>query len=129
MDTRAGSYKRNLLTQAGKVELNVPQLRTLPFETQIIYRDKTRQSSVEEALIEMYLAGVSVAGWRTSPKPCESQIGINNTPLSAIIKLRHSRLRDSSRDGQRGDSVGALSRGLRPRSCCFSTGAAAGARC
>ena len=56
-DTRAGSYKRKLLTTAGKVELKVPRLRTLGFETQIIQRYQTKQSSVEEALIEMYLAG------------------------------------------------------------------------
>ena len=60
VDTRAGSYKRGLDTQAGKVELQVPKLRTLPFETQIIERYRRRESSVEEALIEMYLAGVSV---------------------------------------------------------------------
>lgn len=60
LDTRAGTYKRTLLTKAGEVELHVPRLRTLPFETEIIKRYQTRQSSVEEALIEMYLAGVSV---------------------------------------------------------------------
>ena len=59
-DTRAGSYKRKLLTKAGEVVLQIPRLRTLPFETQIIERYKTKQSSLEEALIEMYLAGVSV---------------------------------------------------------------------
>jgi len=59
-DTRAGSYKRKLHTKAGEVELNVPKLRKLPFETSIIERYKRRESSVEEALIEMYLAGVSV---------------------------------------------------------------------
>lgn len=59
-DTRAGSYKRNLETQAGNVKLKVPKLRTLSFETQIIERYRRRESSVEEALIEMYLAGVSV---------------------------------------------------------------------
>ena len=60
LDTRAGSYKRKLLTSTGEVELTVPRLRSLPFETQIIKRYQTKQSSVEEALIEMYLAGVSV---------------------------------------------------------------------
>ena len=40
--------------------LTVPKLRTLPFETAIIERYRRRESSVEEALIEMYLAGVSV---------------------------------------------------------------------
>ena len=40
--------------------LTVPKLRSLPFETAIIERYRRRESSVEEALIEMYLAGVSV---------------------------------------------------------------------
>ena len=40
--------------------MKVPRLRSLPFETEIIKRYQTKQSSVEEALIEMYLAGVSV---------------------------------------------------------------------
>ena len=59
-DTRAGSYQRKLQTKAGEVTLKVPRLRSLPFETQIIERYKRRESSVEESLIEMYLAGVSV---------------------------------------------------------------------
>jgi putative transposase len=60
LDTRAGSYRRKLHTKAGEVELKVPRLRSLPFETQIIERYRRRESSVEEALVEMYLAGVSV---------------------------------------------------------------------
>lgn len=59
-DTRAGSYERKLTTKAGEVKLKVPRLRSLPFETQIIERYRRRESSVEEALMEMYLAGVSV---------------------------------------------------------------------
>ena len=59
-DTRAGHYTRKLVTKAGEVTLKVPKLRKLPFETAIIERYKRREESVEEALIEMYLAGVSV---------------------------------------------------------------------
>lgn len=59
-DTRAGHYKRKLATGAGEVELKVPKLRELKFETQIIERYRRRETSVEEALVEMYLAGVSV---------------------------------------------------------------------
>jgi putative transposase len=59
-DTRAGHYERGLDTRAGRVKLKVPKLRKLPFETQIIERYKRRETSVEEALVEMYLAGVSV---------------------------------------------------------------------
>ena len=59
-DTRAGHYNRGLHTKAGEVKLKVPKLRQQTFETAIIERYKRRESSVEEALIEMYLAGVSV---------------------------------------------------------------------
>jgi len=59
-DTRAGHYQRKLHTKAGEVKLNVPKLRKGTFETAIIERYKRRESSVEEALIQMYLAGVSV---------------------------------------------------------------------
>ena len=59
-DTRAGSYERKLHTTAGEVSLKVPKLRRQTFETAIIERYRRRESSVEEALIEMYLAGVSV---------------------------------------------------------------------
>ena len=60
VDTRAGHYERKLHTTAGEVNLKVPKLRSLPFDTQIIERYRRRESSVEEALMEMYLAGVSV---------------------------------------------------------------------
>lgn len=59
-DSRAGHYERKLETKAGQVTLRMPKLRRLPFETAIIERYKRREASVEEALVEMYLAGVSV---------------------------------------------------------------------
>jgi putative transposase len=60
VDTRAGHYERKLETKAGAVTLKMPKLRKLPFETAIIERYRRREASVEEALVEMYLAGVSV---------------------------------------------------------------------
>jgi transposase-like protein len=60
LDTRAGHYERKLQTKAGEVALKVPRLRNLPFETEIIERYRRRESSIEEAMMEMYLAGVSV---------------------------------------------------------------------
>lgn len=59
-DQRAGHYQRKLHTKAGEVTLKMPKLRQHKFETAIIERYRRRESSVEEALIEMYLAGVSV---------------------------------------------------------------------
>lgn len=57
---RSGHYSRKLTTTSGAVTLNVPRLKGVTFETAIIERYRRRESSVEEALIEMYLAGVSV---------------------------------------------------------------------
>jgi transposase-like protein len=57
---RAGHYDRNLTTTSGDVTLKIPKLKGVSFETAIIERYRRRESSVEEALIEMYLAGVSV---------------------------------------------------------------------
>ena len=57
---RSGHYDRNLTTTSGDVTLHMPRLKGLSFETAIIERYRRRESSVEEALIEMYLAGVSV---------------------------------------------------------------------
>ena len=57
-----GSVEETLkeLLEAEDVTLHVPRLKGVSFETAIIERYRRRESSVEEALIEMYLAGVSV---------------------------------------------------------------------
>ena len=57
---RSGHYERNFSTTSDDVTLKVPKLKGIQFETAIIERYKRRECSVEEALIEMYLAGVSV---------------------------------------------------------------------
>ena len=57
---RSGHYERNFTTTSGEVKLRVPKLKGIQFETAIIERYRRRETSIEEALIEMYLAGVSV---------------------------------------------------------------------
>lgn len=56
---RSGHYKRKLVMSAGEVVLDVPKLRGATFQTAVIERYRRRETSVEEAIIEMYLAGVS----------------------------------------------------------------------
>lgn len=56
---RAGHYERTLTAKAGRLELRVPKLKGAVFESAVIERYRRRESSVEEALMEMYLAGVS----------------------------------------------------------------------
>ncbi len=57
---RSGHYGRNLTTTSGNVTLHMPRLKGVRFETAIIERFRRRESSVGEALIEMYLVGISV---------------------------------------------------------------------
>lgn len=58
-DYRAGHYERDLTVKAGKMSLKVPKLKGAVFESAVIERYRRREESVEEALIDMYLAGVS----------------------------------------------------------------------
>ena len=97
-DTRAGSYERTLHTKAGDVSLKAPKLRRQTFETAIIERYRRRESSVEEALIEMYLAGISVrrvediteALWGTRVAPSSAaRIDKNRLALPEPRRLRH----------------------------------------
>ena len=56
---RAGHYERGFTTTSGQVTLEMPKLKGMRFATAVIERYKRRETSVEEAIIEMYLAGVS----------------------------------------------------------------------
>ena len=56
---RAGYYDRGLTTSSGEVTIRMPKLKGVRFTTAIIERYRRRESSVEEAMMEMYLAGVS----------------------------------------------------------------------
>ena len=56
---RAGHYERKLTAKAGRLALKVPKLKGEVFESAVIERYRRREQSVEESLIDMYLAGVS----------------------------------------------------------------------
>lgn len=56
---RAGHYERKLTAKAGRLALKVPKLKGAVFESAVIERYRRREQSVEESLIDMYLAGVS----------------------------------------------------------------------
>jgi transposase-like protein len=58
---RNGRYTRNLVTPAGKIErLEVPRDREGEFVTEVFERYKRMTGDVEEAVLEMYLSGISV---------------------------------------------------------------------
>src|SRR6202171_3885689 len=117
-DQRSGSYERKLQTKAGQVTLKVPKLRVQTFETAIIERYRRRESSVEEALIEMYLAGVSVrrvediteALWGTRVSP-GTVSNLNKKIYGQIEAWRNQPIEGSVRNIVCGHSVGNLTKG------------------
>lgn len=56
---RAGHCDRSPTTSSGEVTIRMPELKGVRFTAAIIERYRRREASVEEAMIEMYLAGVS----------------------------------------------------------------------
>jgi transposase-like protein len=101
-DYRAGSYRRRLHTKAAEVELKVPKLRRATFESQVIERYRRKESSVEEALVAMYLAGVSVrrvediteALWGTRVSP--STVSALNQKIYARVQEWRNRPREGA---------------------------------
>ena len=94
---RSGHYDRDFLTKSGNVRLHIPKLKGLKFETAILERYRRRESSIEEALIEMYVAGASVrriediteALWGTPVSPAT----VSNLNHKAYQKIEEWRCR------------------------------------
>lgn len=59
---RAGHHGRGPATSSGEVTIHMPELKGARLATAAIERYRSREASVEEAMIEMYLAGVSARG-------------------------------------------------------------------
>lgn len=59
---RAGHHGRTLAAEAGKLSLKAPELKGALFGSAVIERCRRRESGVEEALMEMCLAGVGTRG-------------------------------------------------------------------
>lgn len=60
LSQRNGHYRRGLTTQAGHIEqIRVPRAREMPFLTEVFERYRRMTGSMEGAVLEMYLQGVS----------------------------------------------------------------------
>lgn len=92
---RAGNYDRKLATTSGEVTLRMPKLKGVRFTTAIIERYRRRETSVEEAMIEMYLAGVSTRRiedvseilWGSSV-PASTVSNLNEKAFKAVERWR-----------------------------------------
>jgi transposase-like protein len=84
---RNGHYTRNLLTPAGKIErLQVPRDREGEFVTELFERYKRMTGDVEEAVLEMYLSGISVRKKIAGVTDALSKVRIGKDAVSRIAK-------------------------------------------
>ncbi len=91
---RNGHYQRNLLTPAGKIErLAVPRDREGEFVTELFERYKRMTGDVEQAVLEMYLSGISVRKI-AGVTDALSRVRIGKDAVSRIA----SRLEEEQRD-------------------------------
>ena len=56
---RADHYERRITAKAGTLELKVPKLKGVLFESAVVERYRRCEESVEEALTDVCMAGVS----------------------------------------------------------------------
>jgi putative transposase len=93
---RNGYYQRNLVTPAGKIErLEVPRDREGEFVTEVFERYKRMTGDVEEAVLEMYLSGISVRKI-TGVTEALSRVRVGKDAVSRIAR----RLEEEQREWQ-----------------------------
>src|SRR5215208_1232728 len=81
---RNGHYQRNLLTPAGKLErLGIPRDREGEFVTEVFELYKRMTGDVEEAILEMYLSGISV-GKIAGVTDAQSKVRVGKETVSRI---------------------------------------------
>jgi len=80
---RNGYRPRSLKTRYGEVILQKPQLREIPFETQVFDRYFRTEKALVNAIIESYLQGVSTRNVET----VISHLGVNQISGSYVSKV------------------------------------------
>jgi putative transposase len=90
-----GHYTRNLVTPAGKIErLEVPRNREGEFVTEVFERYKKMIGGVEEAVLEMYLSGISARKITGVTEALLSRVKVGKHAVSRIV----SRLQEDQRE-------------------------------
>ena len=59
-NARNGSYQKNLITNNGQIELNVPRDRKGQFEPVIVKKKQSRIDGLDEKIISLYAKGMSI---------------------------------------------------------------------
>lgn len=93
---RAGHCERGFTTTSGQLTLKMPKLKGMRFAAAVIERCKRRETSVEEAIIEMYLAACRRGASRTSARSCGARAFPPARPPTSTTRLsRRSRSGDA----------------------------------
>ena len=80
---RNGYRSRSLKTRFGDISLQKPQLREIPFETNVFERYSRTEKALVNAIIESYLQGVSTR----NVENVISHLGVNQISASYVSKV------------------------------------------
>ena len=80
---RNGHRKRTLKTRHGEITLNKPQLRDVPFQTQVFERYSRTEKALENAILESYLQGVSTR----KVKEIVAHLGVEQISASYVSRI------------------------------------------
>jgi putative transposase len=83
-NSRNGSYKKNVKTSAGEVELNIPRDRDGSFEPKIIPKYQNKCSDLESKVISMYAKGMTTRDIEAHLKEVYFGVEISATTISNI---------------------------------------------
>ena len=75
--------RRSLKTRVGELDLKKPQFREYPFETEVFDRYYSVEKALINAVIEVYLQGVSTR----RVQDIVSQLGIENLSASSVSRI------------------------------------------
>ncbi len=83
-NSRNGSYKKNIKTSAGEVELNIPRDRDGSFEPKVIPKYQNKCSDLESKVISMYAKGMTTRDIENHLKEVYFGVEVSPTTISNI---------------------------------------------
>lgn len=83
---RNGKRSRSLKTKYGDIELDKPELREQPFETVVFDRYSRVERSLENAIVESYIQGVSTRRVRSVVEA----LGVKGISADTVSRMAHS---------------------------------------
>lgn len=85
-NSRNGHYKKKLKTEGGEIEIKIPRDRNGEFEPQILPKNMTKTSDLENKIISMYAKGMTTTDIATHLKDLYMGLDVSPTFISKVTE-------------------------------------------